>query len=275
VSRSTISGHFIDGAKGPIFVLLRRPPGPSKECVLVVPPFGEEMNKCRRMVTEVALGLAERGIATVIPDLYGTGDSCGDFVEGDWVTWRADLSAASRWSACAGHPVSSVLAIRLGCALALDGICSSELAAPAKSVLWQPIFDGGRFLAQFLRLRVAASLMEDRKESLAELRTRLAAGTPVEVAGYNLAGRLAEDLEALAPPDYVSRGALGALAWFEVIRGLEGGVSPASAKLIESTRGHGGSVESRTFSGEPFWSTTEIVVNRDLVLATVAHLAAA
>ena len=54
----------------------------------MVPPFAEEMNKCRPMVTEVALGLAESGIASIVPDLYGTGDSGGDFSEGDWETWQ-------------------------------------------------------------------------------------------------------------------------------------------------------------------------------------------
>ena len=54
MSRRSVSGQFIDGAKGPIFVLAREPAAGVRGCVLVVPPFAEEMNKCRRMVTEVA-----------------------------------------------------------------------------------------------------------------------------------------------------------------------------------------------------------------------------
>jgi hypothetical protein len=58
VTGARLTGHFIAGPKGPIFVLLREPPDASRGCVIVVPPFAEEMNKCRRMVTEVAVGLA-------------------------------------------------------------------------------------------------------------------------------------------------------------------------------------------------------------------------
>ena len=79
MSRTTFSGEFVAGTKGPIFVLLRKPLVPPRGCVLVVPPFAEEMNKCRRMVTELAIRLAEQGIATLQPDFYGTGDSAGDF----------------------------------------------------------------------------------------------------------------------------------------------------------------------------------------------------
>ena len=93
-----ISGHFVQSGKGPIFVLRRVPVGPVAGTVLVVPPFAEEMNKCRRIVTEVALGLADRGVATLVPDLHGTGDSAGDFAEADWATWCGNLADAVEWS---------------------------------------------------------------------------------------------------------------------------------------------------------------------------------
>lgn len=271
MSQATLTGEFIAGPKGPIFVLLRRPAGPLQGCVLVVPPFAEEMNKCRRMVTEVGLGLAERGIGTLVPDLYGTGDSGGDFADGDWTTWRQDLAAAVRWADARGCPVTGILAIRLGAALAVAAQGKGAIPAVGKTVLWQPVLDGGRFLAQFLRLRTAASLMEDRKETLAELRAKLQPGESIEVAGYAISGRLAQDLDELAAPGRLPA-TLGATAWLEVVRDAEGPLPVSSQNIIEATQRAGGAVQAAGLVGEPFWSSTEIVVNRSVLSDSVAHL---
>lgn len=269
--RASVSGQFIDGARGPIFVLLRQPRTAPSGCVLVVPPFAEEMNKCRRMLTETALGLAEQGLATVIPDLYGTGDSGGDFADGSWATWQGDLGAATRWSAAAGHPVTGLLAVRLGAALAIAGLESGELPGVARTVLWQPVFDGGRFLAQFLRLRTAAALMEDRKETLADLRAQLADGRALEVAGYSLAGQLTAELEAVKPPQCLPA-ACGSIAWLEVVREAGSQLPEPSSRVIAATRDRGAAIDTAGILGEPFWSSTEIVVNDVMVDRTLLHL---
>ena len=99
----------------------------------------------------------------MLPDLYGTGDSGGDFADASWDVWQSDIARTARWCAERGWPVQGVLAIRLGCALAVAAMASGGLPPVARSVLWQPIFDGRRFLAQFLRLRIAANLMADRE----------------------------------------------------------------------------------------------------------------
>lgn len=271
MSRHGLSGEFIAGAKGPIFVLLRRPPRLARNCVLVVPPFAEEMNKCRRMVTEAALQLVGRGVAVVLPDLHGTGDSGGDFSEATWQAWLGDLTRTAKRAAEQGHAVTGILAIRLGCALATGAIVSGALPAVARSALWQPVFDGSRFLTQFLRLRLAANFTDDRKESLAELRHRLAAGEALEVSGYRLSGRLAADLDSLIPPMLLPTG-LGEAAWFEAMRDKASGLAPPSQALIAQTRERGGSIRDVSVTGEPFWTSTEIVVIQELVAATVAHL---
>ncbi len=274
MSQQRVSGQFIAGTKGPIFVLLRKPPAHSRGCVLVVPPFAEEMNKARRMVTEAALQLAERGVAVLIPDLFGTGDSCGEFADATWKVWQGDVASTARWSAEQGLPVTGILGIRIGCALATEAVASGVLPSTARSVFWQPVFDGGRFLTQFLRLRLAANLMGDRKESLAELRSRLDSGETLEVAGYYLCGRLAADLASLVPPVLLPPG-LGEVAWLEVGREAGHSLPLPSQSLIDRTRLQGGILHERMFAGEPFWTTSEIVVLPELVGATIAHLSAA
>lgn len=113
-----LSAHYVQGSRGKIFILLRQPPRP-KSAVLVVPPFAEEMNKSRTMLTRLSRALALRGVATVVPDLYGTGDSEGDFAEASWEIWQDDLQCASAWCMSRGIAVSGLLAIRFGAALAI------------------------------------------------------------------------------------------------------------------------------------------------------------
>lgn len=268
-----LSGRFVPGPKGPLFVLLREPRAASRGCVLVVPPFAEEMNKCRRMVTELAVQLAERGIATVVPDLYGTGDSAGDFEDADWETWIGDLGAVASWARDGGHRLTGCLAIRLGAALALDAASAGQLPAVERTVLWQPVFDGGRYLQQFLRLRIAAAMMEDRRETLADLKARLTAGQTVEVAGYGLSSRLAAGLEGVDPQAPWPAG-WGRVEWIEVVREAAAALPEPTQRLLASARERGGQVEAHGVVGEPYWSATEVVVNSEVVSAALRHLQA-
>lgn len=261
------TGCFIDGAEGRILVVARRPAGEARGCVLVVPPFAEELNKCRRMITEAAQLLAARGIASVLPDLHGTGDSEGDFADAQWSTWLGDLCRAANWCRDVGLPVTGVLAIRLGAALAAGALGSGALAPVAGTVLWQPVFDGRRHMAQFLRQRIAMSRLQlDRAESMEDIRARFAAGETVEVAGYGLAGPLVDAIESQAlPTAHATR--FGTVSWMELLQG--GGELPLpSANAVRALGGQGCDVRVRTFTGEPYWAATEITVNAAIIAAT-------
>lgn len=273
MGKVSVSGQFIQGAKGPIFVLVRKPQAAVRGCVLVVPPFAEEMNKSRRMTTVTALALAKCGIATVVPDVHGTGDSGGEFEEADWSTWLTDLACVARWCGDTGCAVTGALAIRLGAALAASAFSASMIAPVATSVLWQPIFDGRRWLTQFLRLRIAAALAEqDRKETMRELLGRLRAGEVIEVAGYRLSARLAMDIDASAPPEVLPT-QLGAVHWFEVIREPGTALSTAATQYGERAHAAAQRFVAQTAVGDPFWGSTEIVLNESLIAATVAAFA--
>ena len=275
MTRARTSGHFLDGAKGPIFVLLREPARPDGRCALVLPPFGEEMNKSRRMLAQVSSGLALRGVASVLPDLYGTGDSFGELADADWDGWIGDVRATVDWARERGYAVDRLLAVRLGCALAAQAAETGAIPPVSKAALWQPVFDGERFLNQFLRLRIAATLMsEDRKETLAGLRGRLRAGETLEVAGYPLRQSLVEGIDALKP-GLCLPAELGAVQWCEVVREAGADLPAPSAALVEASRAAGSAVSVRSFAGDPFWSATEIVVLPEMVSATIEHLAAA
>ncbi len=59
----------------------------------MLPPFAEEMNKCRRMMALTAYALQAAGLDVLFVDLFGTGDSGGDFADGSLEVWRSDLHA--------------------------------------------------------------------------------------------------------------------------------------------------------------------------------------
>ena len=273
---SQVSGHFVQGLKGKLLVVVRRPVEPTGSgFVLVVPPFAEEMNRCRRMLSDASIELARCGVGTVIPDLYGTGDSEGDFSDAAWSCWRDDLRCVNDWCCRCGDQISGVLGVRLGAALAVDLEAREMLPAVRCTVFWQPVFDGSRFLSQFLRLRIAAGLMElDRRESQDELRDQLRRGQTLEVAGYRLSGLLAADLEAIRPLDNLPDG-LGEVHWMETVRDVASEMGAQSARLVGQWTKAGRRIQTHRFLGEPFWASTEIVRIKEMVDATTAALSRA
>jgi exosortase A-associated hydrolase 2 len=228
------------------------------------------MNKCRRMVTETALELCRTGYAVLVPDLFGTGDSGGDFREARWSLWEDDLAAVCAWGADHGLPVTSVIAIRLGAALTISAARNGRIPTVESTVLWQPALDGSNHLAQFLRLRTAAAMFSaSGRESVAELRSRLACGESIEVAGYDLSGELAADLERIRPPAaHVPE--LGAVHWMELVRSPDSGIPASQAAVMDCMRGSGGHITAHVFVGEPFWATVEIARIPEMIHAT-AH----
>ena len=275
MSSRALRAEFLGPPGGRTFVLLRvpqRPPG-AAEAVLLVPPFAEEMNKSRRMMTQLCEALATGGRAAVIADLYGTGDSDGEFEQATWERWVSDIDRAAAWSAAEGYPVTQVVGIRLGCLLAAQ--VAARFAQPLRtSVFWQPVPAGTRFLEQFLRLRVAASMMEqDRKETVKDLRERLRSGETLEVAGYRLSGALASAVDTLDLAQ-LAGSAAGAIDWMEVASEAKPPTAPAAAAM-DSLRVQGRQVTYHQIVGEPFWTSTEIVSIPQLVTRTAEALCAA
>jgi exosortase A-associated hydrolase 2 len=264
---------FVPGARGKILVVTRRPlQAEQGTAVLIVPPFAEEMNKCRRSFTELAHGLASRGIATVLPDLYGTGDSDGELVDADLDVWLDDLSRVVEWSAAQGWPITALLCVRLGCPLGAR-LASRWPRRFEQAAFWQPVLDGKRFVAQFFRLRVAASMMEpNRRESVETLRALLESSGRIEIAGYELGSKLVRQLEELVlEPGGIAD--IGAVHWMEVVRDQDAGLPTPSRLFIDAQRAAGHALSEHKFVGEPFWSSVEIVTNEPLIAGTVAVLA--
>jgi exosortase A-associated hydrolase 2 len=190
---------FLAGPRGPLFAM-HYPPAPyggTPRAVVYVHPLGEEMNVARRQVARQARKLAASGVGVLVLDLYGCGDSGGEFRDARWEGWKDDLAAARQWLVARGTPAPAVWGHRLGALLALD-VAADYPAATERVVLWQPAPSGEEFVRQYLFFSILTGGAVDRtaadapdRHTLAEVRRRLADGDTVEVMGYEFTPELA------------------------------------------------------------------------------------
>lgn len=263
----SVRAEFIGEAGRRLFALLRTPERSNGECVLVVPPFAEEMNKSRTLVTDFARHERSRGRAVLCVDLFGTGDSEGEFAAARVARWIEDLAAAIEWSGAHGWRVTSVLGIRMGAILAAM-LADQRAVSFANAVFWQPVTSGARLIDQILRVRVMASRMErDSNETVAELRAKLASGENIEVAGYRLSGELCADIDALDLAAALTP-SFAPVRWLDVVADPAAPVAPGTQRVIDKVRSKGCKVDYSQVAGEPFWMATEIVRNPALVEAS-------
>jgi exosortase A-associated hydrolase 2 len=155
-------GTFLPSSRGDLYVARWVPDRQPSASVLFVPPFAEEMNKCRPMLALTARQIASAGVQAIAVDLLGTGDSAGEFRDARLDDWRQDLDLVADWAVREGAPVTGVVGMRFGALLALE--LASRLPGPLRIALWQPVASGQLQLTQFLRLRVAGALADRRTE---------------------------------------------------------------------------------------------------------------
>lgn len=239
--------------------------------LLYVHPFAEEMNKSRRMAALQARALADAGWTVLQLDLFGCGDSEGEFGDADWRQWRADVVDAAEWlRERTGRP-TSLWGLRVGCLLACEAARAMD---PAPNLLlWQPVLSGKQSLQQFLRLKVTAQALAEpspNRIGTQQLREKILDGDAVEVAGYRLSHGLAAGLDAaeLALPEAPAR-----IAWLEVAAGIPALFTPAARTRIEAWKAAGHRVDARIVAGAAFWQTLEVAECPDLVSETLAATA--
>ncbi len=266
--------QFIDGPAGLLFVAGHRP-GPAElpaHWVLVVPPLGEELNKSRRTLGLLGQSLAGVGLGLVVVDLFGTGDSEGDFRAATWQGWVADIACARRWLLDQGARRVDLLAVRGGALLAWDYLAQAQAEAE-RLLLWQPIIGGHQLATQLLRLRLAAgALGKGEAETAASLRDQLAREHWLDIAGYRFSAGLFAGLEAARLTPLQGR-RIGAIDWFQVQPGTDQALAPAAQSTLDAWRGAGLAVGLFLADDEPFWATQEICAGTALVQATTERLA--
>lgn len=228
--------------------------------LVVLPPFAEELNRSRRSLAASGRLLAESGYAFVLPDLYGCGDSAGEFSDASWSLWCDDLTAIVAWVRNRFGHSPFAAALRSG-SLFLPDIGNLF----SLCVLWQPVLEGNGFVRQQLRAKVMKDKMEGAATTLKDLMVSLEQGQRVEVAGYELNPALVLPMAERSLLNWVP--ARQRLVW------LETGQQPpppgeAVRAWLQSVADNGCVVEQRFVPGPPFWSTLEIAENTALADAT-------
>ena len=262
---------FLNGSAGRLFAVYHAPAPNAvpRGSFVYVPPFAEEMNRSRRMAALQAKALAGLGIGVLLLDLFGTGDSAGDFAEARWATWLADILVAADWLEREAEAPAGLWGLRLG-ALVATAAAARSPGRYQRLLFWQPVLDGKAMLTQFLRIRVAASMTGSQTETTQELRASLARGESVEVAGYMLAAELAQAVDGLRMDAF--RPAPGTrVEWLELAAEPGERLPPAGRGVVEAWRGAGIDIRARAVAGDPFWALQETTIATAL-LATTTEL---
>ncbi|MFT3847219.1 MAG: hydrolase 2, exosortase A system-associated [Propionivibrio sp.] len=267
----SLEAFFLPTAGGRLFCLFHGPDDGTarKGAVIYVHPFAEEMNKSRRMAGLQAKAMASAGYAVLQVDLFGCGDSAGDFGEATWESWIANLIEAARWLRERSDAPLWWWGLRTGALLAVAA--ATRFGQPGRLLLWQPVMQGKQYLRQFLRLKIAGELLDGgAKGAMNRVKVQLADGVPVEIAGYMLSPALASGLEQaeLTLPDGVQRVAL-----IEIASGATVELSPVASARLAAWRVAGSEVRGVSVPGPAFWQTTEIEECPALIDASLRLLA--
>lgn len=267
---------FFNVEPGTRFCMYHAPnPGvPARGAILYVHPFAEEMNKTRRMAAQQARSFAAMGYAVLQMDLFGCGDSCGDFSSGRWEQWKRDLAVAAEWLAerTSGQPLH-LWGVRLGGLLALDFAAIRKVETV---ILWQPFMNGRTCINQFLRLRLAAGMDEDDSaapapRSTSALRAELVTRGRIEVAGYELDSAMVKGIDSCEAANIKLQPCT--VHWFATGAPASRKLAASATRLAEHWAPLGVSLHFHAVDGVPFWTTSDIAECPALLAATASVFA--
>lgn len=261
---------FIETSAGTLFALYCPPASeiPLDKAIIHIPAFAEEMNKSRRMVALQAQAFAEQGYAVLVLDLFGTGDSAGDFGEATWDIWLQNIDTVIAWLKQQGAQSIALWGLRLGALLAMDFINHNPQEID-RLLCWQPVVNGDTFITQFLRLRVAAAMMDSNAppEKTSDLKHQLLEGQSIEVAGYLLNADLIKPLIVLRA-DQLDWPAVKEMAIFEVVSSADNPAALGNTQLLAVLQQKNINASLTTVVGNVFWASQEISEAPDLIKST-------
>ena len=243
------------------FCLFHPPVGELRGALVYVHPLAEEMNLSRRMAALQARAFAAAGYAVLQMDLFGCGDSAGDFSAASWSQWRDDVLAADHWLQAETGVVPIFWGLRAGCLLAAEAAQSRDRVTTF--VFWQPVVAGEQHWRQWLRLRQARGLLA----AASDVPDVLPEGQ-IELGGYEFSRELVTGLCAAQlelPPQ------AGRIVCVEVTG--TGTPNPALQTRIERWQEEGRRLQCAALPGPTFWQTPEVPDSTEMIAATLALLA--
>lgn len=282
--------HF-QGTRGPLLGILHQASsgvsGAPKGQVLMLPPWGEELNHTRRLVRQAATRMAEAGWTVLRYDPWGCGDSGGELHEATWQGWQSDALLAWEWlthhTPSTPHSVPDtashwVWGIRAG-ALMATHLLRALNTQPAPSrrprnvLWWHAILHGKQLVQQWQRQRHAATWTRTGFPTS----PLPSAAEPLWLAGQLISTDLMAHMQQCrmpAPPPGTQH-----LVWLdtaapEVVASAPGH-SPAQEAVLATWQSAGCEVLHDTVAGPSHWLTLGLDSADALLTQTLARMEAA
>lgn len=256
---------FIDMTCGQNFLCVA-PSDVIKHAVIILPPFAEEMNKSRHIFKQLLTLLSQQQFYGFMLDHYGTGDSEADLDQATISLWRDDLQLLLQHLVHWQFASVSFIALRFGSLQLFDLLNHITLPLPIKQlVLWQPMFDSGRFWQQFCRIKIAEAMANGDKINQTQIQQQLTAGQIVEIAGYPINLAFYQSIQQINPDIPTALTKLP-LSWFELSK-LDTIAIPVQKmrdNLVEKCQLH-----FQQIKAEAFWQTTELATAEQLIHLTL------
>lgn len=244
-----LRGEFVQTSSGRLLLVHNQVKGQAG--VLILPPFGDEMNKCRATLAEFAMQTSQ---PVYLLDLFGTGDSEGEFVDATLETWHTNLVEAVAHIQANGGGITQIVALRFGCLLFPR--VSASLPNLTNLILLQPIADGSTHVRQLKRMLAARQLTEAETAAFD-------GEQPVNCGGYEISPTLWDSMSTMSAVD-AFRNYAGHVTLIEISGAPERGLSVPGKKLV-SQFDRALSVTTQVLPGAPFWMSTEVIRNLAVV----------
>jgi len=210
--------------------------------------------------------LAQNGITFILPDVHGTGDSDGEFADGNWELWCNDIRHVVNWLRGQGVSSIDVLALRLGIFLGADSRGEFQISAK-KIAMWSPVLSGSKMLNQLLRAKLVRSMGAPGKNSVAESRDKLKKLGGLEVAGYWLSDKNFESIDRLQLEALRFDGATR-IHWQDVSPANVGRIPAKVAEILPSISTDPEQAVYSRVIGPQFWLGPEIETVTELIDST-------
>ena len=127
----------------------------SSKAVVLCGPGPQEYMLTHWALRRLAALLSKVGVHVLRFDYFGMGDSAGQSEDGTLQIWQQDIqTATSALKKLAKVERVSLIGYRLGAVLAWRAAATAE-ARPSDLVLWDPVLDGGQYLAELVESEAA------------------------------------------------------------------------------------------------------------------------
>ena len=240
-----------------------RGPSPAACAVVICDPFAEEKKCAHRPLTDVARALADAGFAVLRFDYRGCGDSEGEFGDCSPAGWIADTLAAVEFARreCGAQRLC-LAGLRMGAWLANEA--ARQTGTADALILWEPITDGKRYVAQNLRRSLIKAMLTEGEGFKAEAVAERQQAEVVDFDGYAVSAPMREQLEA------IRMGGAPAFAGPTLALRIGPRDEPdESTNQLAATYPQGKAVGIRL---EPFWNRIGLIDVSALSAATLAWL---